>query len=304
MSLTEGPRGGPSPEDEVELAREVDNFVLEDHVVLTPLPPIEEVIILVPALDEERGIGNVLDTIPFQELQDMGCEVSVLVVDGESTDATREIAEEKGAHVFVQSGRGKGNGVRQAFGRIVRHQSDARCLHHRQSVIMVDADGTYPVEDIPLILDALRAGNDVVMGSRLLGKIETGAMTGLNEFGNRMLSLLARVLFGAPVTDVCTGMWGFSEEFLQQCELQAKGFELEAEIFASAALLGARITEVPIDYRVRHGEPKMIPIRTGAQIAWCLLRKRFESVLKGPARILVRVMQGQGFRHESLSSDS
>jgi dolichol-phosphate mannosyltransferase len=282
----------------------VDGDLVEnEQVVLTP-PTIEEVIILIPALDEERGIGEVLDTIPFRELQEMGCEVAVLVVDGESVDATREIAARKGAHVFIQSGHGKGNGVRQAFDRIVRHESDARFLHHRQSVIMLDGDGTYPVESIPLIIDALRAGNDIVMGSRLLGHIAPGAMTGLNRFGNQVLSLLARVLFDAPVTDVCTGMWGFSEEFLQRCDLQAKGFELEAEIFASASLDGARITEVPIDYQVRRGAPKMVPLRTGVQIAACLLKKRFAEPRWKSSRLEMRLMRQEGTRRENLPADS
>ncbi len=304
MSVADDIRVNPTLLNETESSPGFEDSVVEDPVVVTPLPPLEEVIILIPALDEERGIGRVLDSIPFQELQDMRCEVSVLVVDGESVDATREIAERKGAHVFVQSGRGKGSGVRQAFRRIVRHQSDANFLHHRQSVIMLDADGTYPVEDIPLFLDALRAGNDVVMGSRLLGKIDDGAMTGLNKFGNRMLSLFARVLFDVPVTDVCTGMWGFSEDFLQRCELQAKGFELEAEILASAVKLGARITEVPITYRVREGEPKMIPIRTGAQIALCLVRERFEDLGRQLGRLALRALQTEGSLDEDLSSDS
>lgn len=302
--ITDEVRAGPRLENGLGLAPEAERTITEDRVVVTPLPPIEEVVILLPALDEEKGIGLVMDSIPFQALQDMGCEVAVLVVDGESEDATREIAAEKGAHVLIQSGRGKGSGVRQAFDRIVRHQSDQRCLHHRQSVIMVDADGTYPVEDIPLIVDALRTGYDVVMGSRLLGRIDEGAMTSLNRLGNRILSLVARVLFDVPVTDVCTGMWGFSEEFLQRCDLQAKGFELEAEIFASAALLGARITEVPIEYRVRQGEPKMVPIRTGAQIAMCLLRKRFETLRTSAVAKLLRTLRREVSHHENLPADS
>jgi dolichol-phosphate mannosyltransferase len=169
---------------------------------------------------------------------------------------------------------------------------------------MLDGDGTYPVESIPLIVDALRAGNDVVMGSRLLGHIQPGAMTGLNRFGNLMLSLLARILFDVPVTDVCTGMWGFSEGFLQRCELQAKGFELEAEIFAQASLQGVRITEVPIDYRIRHGSPKLVPLRTGAEIAACLLRKRFSEPWRTMAKLVVRLIHGEGTRRENLPADS
>jgi dolichol-phosphate mannosyltransferase len=303
MSLAEQLRGDPRSQTPVGAEADHDELDVAEPVVITPLP-IEEVIILLPALDEERGIESVLDRIPFQDLQDMRCEVAVLVVDGESVDATREIASRMGAHVFVQTGRGKGNGVRQAFDLIVRHQKDARRLHHRQTVIMLDADGTYPVQDIPLFVDALRAGYDVVMGSRLLGRIDPGAMTQLNQFGNRMLSLMARVLFDVPVTDVCTGMWGFSEEFLRQCDLQAQGFELEAEIFASASLLHAQITEVPIEYHLRQGKPKMVPLRTGVQIARCLLQKRFESLrLRVPA-ILARRARAEAVRHESLSSDS
>ena len=274
-----------------------------EEVILTPPSPIEEVIILLPALDEERGIELVLDRIPLEELQDMGCEVAILVVDGESEDATREIAQSKGAHVFIQSGHGKGNGVRQAFELIVRHQAEARCPHHRQSVVMLDADGTYPVEDVPLIVDALRNGYDVVLGSRFLGRPEPGAMTPLNHLGNRILSLAARILFDTPVTDVCTGMWGFSEEFLQRCDLHAKGFDLEAEVFASAALLRARMTEVPIEYRVRQGEPKLVPIRTGAQIAWCLLRKRFQVFRGRPAPLRERATERPRVCNESMPVD-
>ncbi len=304
MSMAEGPRGSPTSASETALAREIEDFVAEDQVILTPPTPMEEVVILVPALDEEKGIGAVIDSIPFEALQDLGCEVSVLVVDGDSVDATREIAERKGAHVFVQSGHGKGNGVRQAFDHILRHASDLRPLHHRLSVIMLDADGTYPVEAIPLLVDALRTGYDVVLGSRLLGHIEPGAMTGLNRFGNRVLSLLARILFDVPVTDVCTGMWGFSQEFLERCDLRAEGFELEAEIFASTALLGAKMTEVPIDYRVRHGTPKMVPVRTGAEVAWCLARKRFETLWDRSTKLVARLIQRQDAHHENLSVDS
>ncbi len=303
MSLVDDQRGSPTFAGEPTLAED-EGFVAEDKVVLTPPTPMEEVIILVPALDEEIGIGTVIDNIPFEALYDLGCEVSILVVDGESVDATRQVAERKGAHVFVQSGHGKGNGVRQAFNHILRHASDLRPLHHRLSVIMLDADGTYPVEAIPLFVDALRTEHDVVLGSRLLGHIDPGAMTGLNQFGNRTLSLLARVLFDVPVTDVCTGMWGFSHEFLERCDLQAKGFELEAEIFASAALLGARMTEVPIDYHVRYGKPKMIPIRTGALVAWCLLRNRFRTLWDRSAGYVVRWIQRREVPNEDLPSQS
>ena len=302
MSLADGMRV------DTTLMLEIETFappraMPSTALALEPAPALEEAIILIPALDEERGIGLVLDQIPFGALQEMGCEVSILVVDGESEDATRENAAEKGAHIFVQSGRGKGNGLRQPVGHILRPQSE-QAKYHGQYVIMLDADGTYPVEDIPRLVERLRAGNDVVLGSRLRGRIEPGAMTRLNGLGNRILSLFARVLYGVPVTDVSTGMWGFSERFLRHCDLQARGFELEAEIFASAALLQAQIAEVPIDYRVRQGNPKLVPLRTGAQIAWCLLRKRLEVLWSRMMKLDLRMLLTPGPSHENLPSDT
>ena len=304
MSPVAYPRGSPTRAHITARTEAVEEDAALKSILITPVPPIEEVIVLVPALDEEKGIGLVLDTIPFETLQDMGCEVSVLVVDGVSRDATREIAQRKGAHVLVQSGEGKGNGVRQAFARIMSHQAQYLGYEHRQFVIMLDADGTYPAEDIPRILTALREGNDVVLGSRLTGRIEPGAMTNLNRAGNRILSRIARTLYGVPVTDVCTGMWGFSQDFLEECDLQAKGFELEAEIFASAALLRAPVAEVPIDYRRRQGTPKMVPLRTGVRIAWCLIQKRARGLQHVSTRMRTRTWITRGTRHENLPTDS
>jgi dolichol-phosphate hexosyltransferase len=285
MSLTEEFR--PNAEIGYEAEAAAEPAFVEIEVT-------EELFVLVPALDEEEGIGRVLDHVPFDELERMGCDVHVLVVDGASVDATRQIARAKGARVFVQRGRGKGNGVRQAFDRILHRPSDGGESPERLSVVMLDADGTYPVEDIPRFVAALRAGNDVVIGSRFLGRIQDGAMSSLNKVGNRLLSRIAHLMFRVPVTDVCTGMWGLSADFLRQCELRSEGFELEAEIFSAAAAVGARIVEVPIEYRPRLGKAKLVPLRTGLQIGWALFlerirgrkapRDRFESSGSGRGR--------------------
>jgi dolichol-phosphate mannosyltransferase len=128
-------------------------------------------------------------------------------------------------------------------------------------------------------LDSLASGNDVVLGSRFRGQMAEGAMSPLNAIGNRLLSILARILFGVPVSDVCTGMWGFKADALRQMPLVAGGLDLEADLFGAACLNQARIAELPIDYRARIGPPKLIPLKEGLRIARRLVLRR----LNGPA---------------------
>lgn len=239
------------------------------------------VVVLLPALNEERAIGTVLERIPRPELEAAGYSVSIWVVDGNSTDGTLDVTRRKGASVFVQSGRGKGTGMRQAFAHLLHaHDLADGGTREQEFFLMLDADGTYPPEMIPQFLAMMESGSDVVLGSRFRGRMADGAMTSLNAIGNRALSLIARVLYGTRVTDVCTGMWGFTGQALRGLSLSAGGFDLEADLFGSACLSHAQISELPIDYDARIGPPKLIPLRTGIQIAWRLLLRR----LNGTAR--------------------
>lgn len=229
------------------------------------------VVVLLPALNEEAAVGSVIDRVPFPALRHSGYAVGVWVVDGRSKDATLRIARERGANVFVQAGKGKGNGVRQAVDYLTGRPNDGM---GDRLYVMLDADGTYPPEQIDRLLAALEAGADVVLGSRFRGHIEDGAVTGLNRIGNRLLSALATLLFGVPVSDVCTGMWGFREGCLRTLDLEADGFDLEADLYSAACDAGARIVEIPVDYGRRIGEPKLIPLRNGVRIALRLLARR------------------------------
>ena len=237
------------------------------------------VVIFLPALNEEHGIGPVMDRIPRAELEAAGYSVSVWVVDGSSTDRTLEVGRARGANVFIQEGRGKGNAMRQAFDHVLRTRDYANGgSSDREFYLMLDADGTYPPEAVPEFVEALASGNDVVHGSRFRGRMEDGAMTPLNAIGNRVLSTLAHLLYRVSVTDVCTGMWGFSAKALRQIRLEATGFDLEADLFGSACLSRARRHELAVDYAARIGPPKLIPLRSGLQIALRLLTRR----LNGP----------------------
>ncbi len=232
------------------------------------------VVVILPALNEADAIGNVISRMPKEELGTRGYAFSVWVIDGKSTDHTRDVALNAGAGVLVQSGNGKANGMAQAFDYFVEPVNLApEDLLSERYFIMLDSDGTYPPEAIPEFVNAMESGHEVVMGSRFLGSIEMGAITTLNLLGNRLLTSLARFLFKVPVTDVCTGMWGLTEGFLRRFAATANGFDLEADMFASASQALDSLIEIPISYARRIGTPKLTPIRTGLQIAWKLLTR-------------------------------
>ena len=228
-------------------------------------PVLESLSILLPALNEEDGVADVLNRIPRLTLQQRGYAYSVHLLDGGSTDQTRAVAKRLGAEVFIQSGNGKGSAFREFVPKI-----------RDQYVVLLDSDGTYPPEVIPDIVGKLGAGSPVVLGSRLRGSINDGAMSMANRIGNRVLSWLASFLFATPISDVCSGMWGFVSDRLKSLGLTATGFELEADLFAECALKGIPITEVPIRYDRRIGEAKL-HLHEGVRIALALLKKRIGS---------------------------
>lgn len=253
--------------------------------------PGAKVVVMIPTLNEERCIGDVIDGIPTMDLRAMGFEVETIVVDGHSCDHTVEIAKQKGAKVYTQNGNGKGSGLRQIF--MLRNPQEVviRTLSLKSAidsdlgalsvlldskyVVMLDGDGTYPSSYISDLVETLEEGYDVVLGSRFKGRIENGSMSRLNIFGNRMLSNLATILYVKPVSDLCTGMWGFNTEALRNMKLDSTHFDIEAEMFAELAKNMMKIGEVPIEYLKRDGESKLIPMEAGFMILKKLIQRRF-----------------------------
>jgi dolichol-phosphate hexosyltransferase len=221
----------------------------------------ETVAVVIPTLNEARAIGKVIEQIPVDELLNAGLETTAYVVDGHSTDNTIDIAREQGAQIVLEEGTGKGAAIRTAFERI-----DA------DYVIMVDGDDTYPI-DVATEMVRLLQTHDVVVGSRFKGAIEPGAMTRVNVAGNTLLTLLARLLFNVKISDVCTGLWGFRRDAIRRLELTARGFELEADLFAESVLKGCSIAEIPIAYRARQDRPKLVSLRDGLKIGAFLFKK-------------------------------
>ena len=226
--------------------------------------PGKKVSIILPALDEEEAVGKVIDEIPKKDMEERGYRVEILVVDNGSTDRTREIAEAKGAKIIVEPTKGKGRAVRTAFESV-----------SGDFIFMLDADYTYPATYIPQMLEALEEGYNVVLGSRLKGQRAEGAMSKLNLIGNRLLAFIANTLYGTRISDLCTGYWGLTREVVENLELDATGFQLEANMFTEIAKKGYRIAEVPILYRRRLTPTKLSSLEDGLRIGRTLITKRF-----------------------------
>jgi len=220
--------------------------------------------VVLPALNEEEAIGKVIDEIPRKELESKGYQTEIIVVDNGSTDKTAEIAAAHGAKVIEESNRGKGRAIRTGFGAA-----------SGDFVFMLDSDFTYPATYIARMVELLDGGYDVVLGSRLKGSVEHGAMKRLNLVGNHLLAFLANLLYGTRVSDLCTGFWGFKVEVVRSVNLDAVGFELEANILIEVAKHKYRIGEVPIQYRKRATASKLGSLKAGWRIGRKLIANRF-----------------------------
>ena len=230
-----------------------------------------DLIVLLPARDEEDGIGEVIDRIPKSEISERGFGTRVVVVDGNSADSTCEIAESRGAELIRQrSAQGKGWGFREAM-QIIFNGSDP----NGDLLVMLDADATYRPEDLPRFIDELQT-NDVVWGSRLRGSIEEKAMSRTNRLGNHLLSLAASILFMRRTTDLCTGYWGFRSSVLREISLSADGFTLEADLFGSVVKSKVKTKEIPIDYAHREGTSTLKWYSDGPRILSMAIKKKFE----------------------------
>lgn len=209
-----------------------------------------EVTVVYPCLNEEEAIGGCVDAA-LAVLRSSGLRGEVLVVDNASTDRSGEIAAAHGARVVVETRRGYGSAYLRGF-------AEARGRY----IVMLDADGTYPVEQVPAFVALLRQGADMVVGNRFSGAMEKSAMPFLNRYlGNPVLSGMTRLLYRLRLMDIHCGMRGIRREALPALELRTPGMEFATEMIVKAADHDLKIREVGIPYRPRVGESKLNPLR-------------------------------------------
>lgn len=197
------------------------------------------VALIIPARNEEPPLPGVLAEIPPRVAQ------TVVVVDNGSTDGTADVSRQSGATVVSEP--------RAGYGFACAAGVHAAREQHAEVLVFIDADGSFDPAQIRDLLAPIESGQaDLVLGSRLAGGIEPGAMPPHARFGNWLVARLMRTLYDLPVTDLGP-FRAIRADLLDRLGMQEMTYGWPTEMMVKAAKHGARVIEVPVRYRVRRG---------------------------------------------------
>ncbi|MAG50582.1 hypothetical protein CL621_02995, partial [archaeon] len=225
-----------------------------------------KITLMVPCLNEEKGIPKVIQDVRVKELEEKGYKIEILVINNNSTDKTAEVARKLGARVVDEPKPGKGNAIKTGF-KSISEDTDY--------VVMVDGDNTYKPHEMLRLIEPLVSGfSDVIVGSRLEGNMEKNAMSFSHRLANWFFTFLTRSLYKANISDTCTGYFAWTKKSVQILNgyINEGGFAIEAEMITKMSRLGLKMHSVPITYDPRHGESKLAPISDGLKITAMLFR--------------------------------
>jgi glycosyltransferase involved in cell wall biosynthesis len=195
--------------------------------------------VVIPALDEEEPIGDVVRAVAAT-----GVPREISVVDNGSTDETAVRAREAGATVIVEPKRGYG----RACAAGVRVLSPECGI-----VVFLDGDGSDCPEFMPQMIEPIINGtHDFVIGSRARGRREAGSMNFQQLFAGRLAGALLSLLYGVRYTDMCP-FRAIRRESLEQLDMRETTYGWNLEMQMKAARKKLRILEIPVDHRCRTG---------------------------------------------------
>jgi glycosyltransferase involved in cell wall biosynthesis len=193
--------------------------------------------VIIPALNEEESLPFVLGELPWSALH------QVIVVDNGSQDRTAEVATAHGALVVREPQRGYGSAC----------MAGVRAASETDILIFLDADGSFDANEIPLIVGPIEQGEaELVLGSRLAGVREPGAMPLHGVFGNWLVAMAIGRLAGIPLTDLGP-FRAIKRETLERLRMEERTYGWPSEMIIKAVQRGVPIHEVPVRYRRRHG---------------------------------------------------
>jgi len=218
--------------------------------------------VVIPVFNERESLPSVVADIPRSRVSE------ILVVDNGSTDGTALVAQDLPVRLIREERRGYGSACLAGTAALRSSPPDV--------VVFLDGDYSDHPEEMPLLLEAIEQGADLVIGSRSLGRREPGALLPQARFGNLLACFLIRVLYGHRYTDLgpfrairwdAYGRLGMRDRaFGWTCEMQVK-----------ALREGLTVAEVPVSYRRRVGVSKITgtlsgTLRAGCKILWTIAR--------------------------------
>jgi glycosyltransferase involved in cell wall biosynthesis len=220
--------------------------------------------VVIPALDEEASLPLVLAALPRPPVR------RIVVADNGSTDATARVAHDGGAEVVAAPRRGYGSACLAGLDHLRRTGPP-------EVVVFVDADYSDHPEELPALVAPILAGAaDLVIGSRVLGRRERGALLPQARAGNLVACLLIRLFYGHRFTDLGP-FRAVRWDALERIGMADPDFGWTAEMQVKAVRLGLRCAEVPVSYRRRVGVSKITgtiagTVRAGYKILWTVAR--------------------------------
>ena len=208
---------------------------------------LKDVTVVIPAFNEEASLPLVLRDLP-----DVG---RVIVVDNASTDRTAELGVSRGATVVREPRRGYGSACLAGLAKIESLVDEGE--RPPRVVVFVDADYSDYPERLPDLVAPIQSGDcDFVLGSRLLGEREVGAMPPQSIYGNRLACFLMRWLFGVRYTDLGP-FRAIDYKSLRRLSMQDCDFGWTVEMQIKAARARLKTLEIPVPYRCRVGRSKI-----------------------------------------------
>ncbi|MBW1807139.1 MAG: glycosyltransferase [Deltaproteobacteria bacterium] len=223
--------------------------------------------VVIPALNEENGIGEVLRRLfeagacVTRDFPSVG-EVEIMVVDDGSTDRTAEVAEAvEGVKVLkLAKNLGYGGALKAGF-------AEAR----GNWLVFLDADGTYPPEFlVDLVKAMLESDADIILGSRMSGA--DSQMPVVRRAGNLFFARLLSWITGRTISDTASGMRIFKKSVLERLGRLPDGLDLTPAMSTAALHERMDIREIPMAYEERAGASKLNPVTDGLRFLWTILR--------------------------------
>jgi dolichol-phosphate mannosyltransferase len=217
------------------------------------------VTVVIPTKNEEGLIGDIVDSVrPYAD--------EILVIDGHSTDTTRDLAAAHGARVELDGGKGKGEALRRALESATG-----------DVVVFIDADGSHDPKDIPSLVGPIKAGAaDMVIGSR--GKGGSDELHGTVEqfiryVGSQLIMLAINYRWNVRLTDSQNGFRAVRREVGRRLGLKSNLTTIEQEMLMRALKLGYRVDEVPThEYERKWGTSKVVVWKLWAAYLWSFFR--------------------------------